>query len=193
MRSFAAQPFPWVSALLSALACIAFAFDLGGALEFDPALFGAGEIWRILTCHLTHWNASHILWDLIVFIALGIVCERADRTAYLRCIVLAAAAIGASLSILAPALTSYRGLSGIDAALFALLLIRLSRESGNPWIAATGFVLIAVKCAWEWRVGAMMFADGADVMIPVPAAHLVGAVCGAVAGLIRESRLVVFR
>ena len=35
----------------------------------------AGEIWRLATCHLTHWNAEHLQWDLLMFVVLGAVCE----------------------------------------------------------------------------------------------------------------------
>jgi membrane associated rhomboid family serine protease len=34
-------------------------------LEYDRAAVAAGEIWRLLTGHLTHWSFDHLFWDVL--------------------------------------------------------------------------------------------------------------------------------
>ncbi len=46
------------------------------ALEFDRHAVGAGQVWRLLTCHLTHWSWSHLAADLAAFVVLyWLVCS----------------------------------------------------------------------------------------------------------------------
>jgi hypothetical protein len=70
------------------------------------------------------------------------------------------------------AVTAYRGLSGIDSALFALLLWQ-ERRSRLAILCAVAF---AAKIAFEVFAGATVFVArmGTDV-VPVPIAHVAGA------------------
>jgi hypothetical protein len=87
--------------------------------------------------------------------------------------VLALATVVVSLAVLAayPGLASYRGLSALDVALFALLALQLGGGIG----AALG-ALLAAKLGWEALTGAALFVGepGAGAVL-VPAAHLAGA------------------
>jgi hypothetical protein len=59
-----------------ALAAIAVAaLNVNEALQFDRTSLAAGEVWRLATEHVTHWNAEHLQWDLLMFIVLGGACE----------------------------------------------------------------------------------------------------------------------
>jgi hypothetical protein len=87
-------------------------------------------------------------------------------------------------------MATYRGLSGIDSALFALLAVRVGRQSlsEKDWlklsiagIIAGGF---AAKVGFEFVTGATLFVDStAAGMTPVPLAHVVGGLVGIVCGL----------
>jgi rhomboid family GlyGly-CTERM serine protease len=186
--------FPWITALLAGLAFGVFAFDLGESLETDPALVARGEVWRVFTGHLAHWNGSHLFWDTLVLVALGAVCERADRTTFLLGIGAASLVIGCLLPVLAPTTTSYRGLSGIDSALFALLAIQGRRAGNHRWLGVAALVAFAVKCLWEWWTATPVFVENAIAgMVPVPAAHVAGAVCGVLTGTVSRLRTVSVR
>jgi hypothetical protein len=93
-------------------------------------------------------------------------------------------------------MTAYRGLSGIDSALFGLLtvlLIREALEAGDRrgLLLAGGFsILFAGKTAFELVSGAGVFvSDFGAAVSPVPLAHLAGAAVGAAAALVRRRAL----
>ncbi len=177
---------PAVSSLLSAAALlVAVVPGAAGFLEYDRAAIAAGEIWRIVTGHWTHVNADHLIWDVLTFAVLGALCERAHRGRFLACVAGSALAIPPVVGALLPELATYRGLSGIDCALFALLAATGFREGlaagRRGWAVAAGAALLALlaKVTYEATTGGTLFVDSASAgMIPVPLAHVVGAVVG---------------
>jgi rhomboid family GlyGly-CTERM serine protease len=183
-----------LTGLLSAV-MVALALAPGAAAWFqlDREAISAGEWWRVLTCHLVHWNDEHALWDVAVFAVLGGLCEARGRRTYAICLALSGAAIGLGVWFLLPDLDTYRGASGIDSALFGLLLVALLRESG-PWPAWRGACLVGVvlgfaaKVAWEAAGGQTIFVDSiAAGMVPVPMVHALGGLIGAAVGIARTA------
>lgn len=181
---------PGASLLLAALALGVFLMP-GAAelLQYDRAAVAAGELWRLATCHWTHWDAGHLLWDMVVFALLGVVCEGRSRRRLWIALVLAALLVPAAVWLCLPDMEHYRGLSGLDSALFALLAAEVLREKlreGKPlWALAVAAAALAFagKISWELATGTAVFVDSAAAgMVPVPLAHLVGAACGAVVG-----------
>jgi hypothetical protein len=84
-----------------------------------------------------------------------------------------------------PALDTYRGLSGIDSALFTLLATRVLHESialkDRPQAILAGVILalFVAKTAYEWTTGATLFVDSAAAnMLPIPLAHVMGGLVG---------------
>jgi rhomboid family GlyGly-CTERM serine protease len=155
-------------------------------LEYERTAIAAGQWWRILTCHWAHFSADHLMWDVGAFALLAALCERRNRAALIRCVVVSAILIPAAVWVFLPQLQSYRGLSGIDSALFVLLAVDLlrghARKSGQRGVA-TGvgavLVLFVGKIAVELVSGQTVFVDsGAAGMVPVPLAHLAGAGAG---------------
>jgi len=169
-----------ITLLLAALAAAATFLGDGAALQYGR---GAAP-WTILTSHFTHWTFEQFFWGLAVFVPLGLACERRCRTRFLLALSGSAIAIPLAVGALAPSITAYRGLSGLDSALFALLAcsIAAERRSGD---AATLFLVCAAalgfggKIAFELFTGSPMFVSqlGAGV-VPVPLAHAVGAAIG---------------
>lgn len=158
--------------------------DVAAALQFDRAALAAGELWRLLTAHLTHFTPSHLAWDVGVLVGLGWFCERESRRQTVLALALAAGAVSATVWYVLPDLQSYRGLSGLDCALFGLLAMRQLQQR-SPAAKLTGLlalVALGFKSGWETLSGAPLFVTGGE-FVPVPLAHLVGAGCGVVAGL----------
>ena len=153
-------------------------------LELVRGVAARGEPWRILGSHLAHFSGAHFLLDIVVFLALGLVCEQLAPRRTWWALALAALAIPAAVLAFAPQLSTYRGLSGLDSALFALLATHHVRSKGSrSKIGLAAGALFAGKVVFEVCTGASLFLDaGSAGFVPVPIAHAAGALCGAVAG-----------
>ena len=134
-------------------------------LQYDRARILSGELWRLATCHVTHWSAEHLQWDLLMFVVLGVICELRNSKRMRLCVAVGAAAVSATVLVFFPAVEQYRGLSGVDTALFTLLAIRLiadARRDGNHLqLAATGICFMGFlgKTCYEALAGSTFFVD----------------------------------
>ena len=86
---------------------------IAAILAYDRGGVAAGELWRIVTCHVTHYTLDHLLWDGIVFAVLGTLCLRDSPRRTWTALAAATPAIPATLWLLHPQLSTYRGLSGL--------------------------------------------------------------------------------
>jgi rhomboid family GlyGly-CTERM serine protease len=181
---------PRASLLLAATAVGVFLWPgLGAHLQYDRAAIAAGEVWRLFSGHWTHYSFDHACWDVLAFAALAISCERKSRSRFLACLVTSALAISLSVWLLLPRMWIYRGLSGIDSALFTLLIAdmweehRHTGQGRSQVLAAVCLVGFLAKIAFELLTGRNVFVSGFDAgTVGVPLAHLVGAVCGLTVG-----------
>jgi rhomboid family GlyGly-CTERM serine protease len=165
--------------------------DSGAGLAYQRDSIAAGELWRLVTGHFVHWSHGHLLWDVGTFLVLGAACELRSRKRLLVCLVASAIAIPGAIWLLLPELELYAGLSGIDSALFALLgaeLVREHSKKGSPAATAIALVLglgFALKIGFEMTNGATVFVgDLAPGIVPVPLAHLAGALVGLLASVL---------
>jgi rhomboid family GlyGly-CTERM serine protease len=159
--------------------------ELALALQFDRARITAGDYWRVLTGHITHWTAEHLFWDAAMFLALGIMLERSGRGRFVACLLASALAISAGVWFLQPELATYRGLSGLDTALFAMLaveLIGVSRRRRDLLVPVLLLAGLSGKLAFELTTGATVFVNSGEAFVPVPVAHSIGALVGAALG-----------
>jgi len=168
----------------------AFAPRMGGWLEFNRSAVMAGEWWRILTGHFVHWNLDHLMWDLLVFVVLSAMCERRNQMRFVVTLSAAAVLISAATWWLLPDVASYRGLSGLDTAIFALLAVSNLQEcwQRRQWLGVavvSGLVVaLAAKIGFEAVTGGTWFVDASrGGFRPVPLAHVVGGLCGVVCAL----------
>jgi rhomboid family GlyGly-CTERM serine protease len=162
-----------------------------GSLQYDRDAIARCEVWRLVTSHFTHWSGNHLFWDALAFAALGWLCERNSVGSFLRCVGLSAFLIPLTLWVALPQMATYRGLSGIDSALFALLATRVVREAASDknrlklivaGIVSVGF---AAKVGFELSTGTTLFVDSAaSGLVPVPLAHVVGGIVGIACGLL---------
>jgi rhomboid family GlyGly-CTERM serine protease len=155
------------------------------ALEFDRTAIRSGEIWRLLTGHLVHFDRSHLLWDLAGFALL--VPWLRSWTWRQWAVLLGGAAlfIAGGVLLLQPHFQTYRGLSGIDSALFGAALVELARKAQRAGdrplrlVIAIAAVCFVAKCVRELVAHAPVF-DHTATYTPAALAHLVGAWWGAV-------------
>jgi rhomboid family GlyGly-CTERM serine protease len=176
---------PYLTGLLS-IATI-FLFRFGAALQYIPPR-GLSDAWRFISCHFVHWSLPHQFWSLGAFFVLGAICEIRSRRRFAWCVAISALLIPAALLMLQPSLASYRGLSGIDSALFLLAAVPLlpKRPTNDPVTRiAVGVLLLGfvAKLVYEQWNGATVFVATGGVFVPVPLAHLVGSFVGCACAL----------
>ena len=162
----------------------------GGLWQLDRAAFFAGQWWRLQTGHLVHWSGDQLFWDLLVFVALSVLCARRDPRRWLICLLTASVLIPLSIVVWQPAIQTYRGLSGLDTALFALLATRLGRESWQQreWrrlaIVICFVAAFFAKTGYELSTGNTVFVHSHVAnFVSLPLAHIAGALTGALLGV----------
>ncbi len=181
---------PILSVGLAAVAIVVHALPATAtALQFDRTAIAGGEMWRLLTGHVVHFDANHLLWDGTMMVILGAACERQSHRRTAAALALAATAIDAAVWWLQPQFAIYRGLSGLASALFGLLGgLLLQRGRPVPTIAgALALAGFAAKSAFELATAQTVFASG-NGYAPVPLAHLVGLAAGLIAALSRPAQ-----
>ena len=179
-----------ISIVIAAIAAALVALPgISELLQFDRTAILAGEWWRMLTSHLTHFGTSHLFWDVLMFLVLGCLCERQSRKQFIACLIASAGLISLVVLTVSPEMQIYRGLSGIDTALFTLVAVTLLKqkwaERDTTWVIAIASLLTAliVKIAIEMS-GATIFVDAHEAgFVPAPLAHVVGATIGIVVSL----------
>lgn len=177
---------PWLTFAFSALALAVHCLpSLTLAWQFDRAAVAHGQLWRFFTAHLTHFGADHLRWDVIAFVVLGAMVERVSRSAFVVTFAFSAAPITLGVWIAQPQFTTYRGLSGIDSALFGFVVARVIADGWRArhafsimvgGLALTGF---AAKCIFELATRTTVFVETTAAFAPVPFAHLLGLLAGA--------------
>lgn len=182
-------PFATLVIVLAVLAVFAGGEVVQSLLQYDAAAIRSGQWWRLFTQHLTHWDGSHLFWDSVAFLVLGVACELRHRTRFLVCLALSAPLISLTLLANLPWLYLCRGLSGLDSALFAVVVwqtaVENTREGGakpdarRVLVAGIAALLFVGKCLYEQRTGAMLFVNNSpDGPVVVYLAHLAGFACG---------------
>lgn len=179
--------FPYVTLLLGCIVLIINRLPPVAAwLQFDRSAILHGELWRIVTGHLTHWSSSHLFWDILVFLVLAGIIEWFSRKQLL--VFIAAASFFISLLVLIglPEMNYYRGLSGLDSGLFIVLLVMFYRmkASGRRFLQQLPYVVLGSfffgKSVFELLTGRTLFVDPSELFLPVPLAHIGGIFIGLV-------------
>lgn len=175
----------WTWAVALAAVIVHFVPDAAPWLQYDRQAVLAGAWWRGLTAHLVHWNTEHLVWDLLMFVVLGYLIERQSRGRLLWLWLGSAAAISGFVWIARPDVATYRGLSGIDTALFVYLAVMLvvhavqHRQFGRGLAAGMLLTGLAGKLFFESATGGTLFVNSAAAGFGVVIeAHLLGAAVG---------------
>jgi rhomboid family GlyGly-CTERM serine protease len=157
-------------------------------LAYDRMAIQAGETWRLLTGHLTHYNADHLFWDVLAFVVLGVMLERRHRVGFITTVIASATAITAVLWFAHPKVAEYRGLSGIDSALFTGAAIHLyadGRRFKRPLVQLISTGVLAgfiAKLVYEFASGNTLFVDSAD-FVSLASVHAIGGIVGIISAV----------
>jgi rhomboid family GlyGly-CTERM serine protease len=157
-----------------------------GWLQFDRLAVMDGQWWRLLTGHLTHWNVDHLCWDLLMFVVLGVMVEKLSRPRFVVLCLVSAISISLMILLSQPNLWTYRGLSGIDTALFVYLACVQLASAWHQRRWVQGLLPAALlagfggKLLYELATGSTLFVDSQTAgFVVVVMAHAVGAMAGA--------------
>jgi rhomboid family GlyGly-CTERM serine protease len=167
-------------------------YDLRIQLLYDRSALSHHELWRLLSCHWVHLSWDHFFWSAMTFLGLGSLCELMDKKKYYTTVGVSALLIPIAIWWGMPDLMIYGGLSGLDCALYALLMVLLIkreiRSGSRIWVAFFSLLLVGLiaKITYETVTGLTIFVSNNHTgMVPVPLAHLVGGVVGTGIGLVR--------
>ena len=151
------------------------------AFQFNQ--FRGFEIHQVIGCNWLHWSGDHLFWDLTTFAILAAFGERKTPVAFRWTLLLAAIAIPLGVLWMDPNVVSYRGLSGIDTALYGLLVgeMLIQKLRAREWtgLVVYGLLLLGMigKMTFELFSRSNIFVAGGS-FTPVPSAHWIGAAIG---------------
>jgi rhomboid family GlyGly-CTERM serine protease len=193
-----AKRFVWrapVTVAIGALAILVAGSPWAAELfQYDRAKILGGEIWRLVTCHVTHWTREHLQWDLMMFLVLGVIAERRSPKRTSLCLAAGAAVVSMTVFAFFPGVQQYRGLSGVDTALFIFVAIELiadaRRQQNTTQIFATSLFMtgFVAKTGYEAVAGSTFFVDaGTSGFVPLVWDHVAGAAVGAIASVMRAT------
>ena len=182
---------PYISLFLTAMALFIHIFyPLRPHLLYVRTALGDGDFWRLASCHWVHLNSDHLLWSSMTFLLLGSICEILNRRKYAFTIGASAIFIPIAIWMLRPQLEVYGGLSGLDCALYSLMIVLIMRREWHTlnwfWILfyTMMLVLLPVKIIYEMTSGLTIFVNNIHTnMVPVPLSHLIGGMVGLVVGV----------
>jgi rhomboid family GlyGly-CTERM serine protease len=177
---------PWLTVTLAAISGLLLYCGAHQAfVQYNRSAILTGEAWRIFTCHLTHWSASHFGWSAGTFVLLASVSEWQSRRRFVACCLVAGGLIPASLALCLPELQLYRGLSGLDSALFVMLAVHLLGQFKRT-TALSAIIIAGLLCSFIAKLAfelctsrAFFVSSNGESFAPVPLAHAVGGAVGA--------------
>lgn len=174
---------PWICGVFGVAACL-FAFlpdSASQALQYDREGILSGEVWRLFTGHFVHWNFSHLVWDVSVFVVCGLFLEWLRRGLSVAILLMGPVLISGALLFLQPDMQYYRGLSAVDLSLFAAICLqamsycRLRNRSSLlvvwGFAFATSILKPLMEAVWGHTFFVSQFGEGVEAS---PLSHLLG-------------------
>jgi len=159
--------------------------SVGALLRYDRSAIAAGGWWRLLTAHIVHLGAHHlILNELGLVLMWSLFADNYDAVEWCAIVLAGALAISSGLWWLSPRVSWYVGASGVLHAVMAAGTAKhLALRSWDRWILLLG---LCAKLAWEqW--------GGRAQPLVVVDAHLYGAMCGFCMGAALSLRIAIIR
>lgn len=150
-----------------------FRYDRGAILNY--------ELWRLITGHLSHLTATHVLLNLTGLMIIWFFFSYFSTKQWLIVIVTNMLTIDLLCLILSPELEWYTGMSGVLHGMFIAGCIVTIKSGGHLEIAL--LVGVILKLLWEQYAGPAQISvelTGGDV---ITEAHLYGAIGGGIVAL----------
>jgi rhomboid family GlyGly-CTERM serine protease len=154
-------------------------------LRYDRGAIAAGGWWRLLTAHIVHLDAHHlILNELGLVLMWSLFADDYDAIEWCVIVLAGALAISSGLWWLSPRVAWYVGASGVLHTVMAAGAAKhLVERAWDRWILLLG---LGVKLAYE-QLG------GHEPPLVVVDAHLYGTICGFVVGAALSGRIAIIR
>ncbi|NIV18169.1 MAG: rhombosortase [Woeseiaceae bacterium] len=181
---------PALSAWILPLAIAATAFVIAAAgdagrdaLSYDRTAILAGEVWRLLTGHVTHLGWPHLALNMAGLVLVWyLVAAYLVSSQWAIVLAISAAGVDAGLWFFEPQLMGYVGLSGVLHGLLAAGIVAGLR-TGNAEVRILGIVIV-LKIGWEQFFGPLPGSEEASGGTVIVASHAWGALAGAVCAAI---------
>jgi rhomboid family GlyGly-CTERM serine protease len=165
----------WLLILMLAMdAVLGLGDSVGQLLRYDRSAIAAGGWWRLLTAHIVHLDAHHlILNELGLVLVWSLFAQDYDAVEWCAIVLSGALAISCGLWWLSPRVTWYVGASGVlHSAMAAGTAKHFAERAWDRWLLGVG---LCAKLLWEqW--------GGSKAPLIVVDAHLYGALCGFAVG-----------
>jgi rhomboid family GlyGly-CTERM serine protease len=168
-----------LTCLVTGAAVVVFLFQgFADLLVYDRTAIASGQAWRLVTGNLVHFSNQHFFYNGLTFLVMGCLVERRRYPQLALLCISSASLIGLALYFLAPAISVYGGLSGVDCALVIYLgLNGIGKRERWPFLYAGILSLTLLKISLEYAWGGYLFVDAPEHgFVPVPLAHVVGSV-----------------
>jgi rhomboid family GlyGly-CTERM serine protease len=176
----------WLLFILLLLAAVLGLGDnITAVLRYDRSAIAAGGWWRLLTAHIVHLDAHHlILNELGLVLMWSLFAQDFDPVDWCAIVLSGALAISCGLWWLSPHVAWYVGASGVlHTVMGAGAASHWVTRAWDRWILTLG---LCGKLAWEqW--------GGHGSPLVVTDAHLYGAVCGFAVGAALSWRAAIIR
>ena len=178
----------WVWLLLILLvlcAVLGLGDNVSELLRYDRSAIAAGGWWRLLTAHVVHLDAHHLILNALGLVLMWSLFAADYDVIEWSIIVLAGAlAISSGLWWLSPRVAWYVGASGVLHSVVAAGTAKhLAARVWDRWIL---LVVLSAKLAYE-QLG------GREPPLVVVDAHLYGAICGFAVGAALSWRTAIIR
>lgn len=176
---------PLFCALLVGIASLAATFSGSEVLIYDQKLVRAAQLWRLVTAHLVHAGWLHLAVSLGLFCLVSLAAHHQKERYFCAAIGFTALAVGAGFTWLFPESAGFSGLSAVAWGGAAYVsTAEVSREGPSTRIALVFLTLILLKPVAELFTGGIFLTGAPDApeFQALAAAHMLGAVAGAVAG-----------
>jgi rhomboid family GlyGly-CTERM serine protease len=154
-------------------------------LRYDRSAIAAGGWWRLLTAHIVHLDAHHlILNELGLVLMWSLFADDYDGVEWCVIVLGGALSISSGLWWLSPRVAWYVGASGVLHTVMAAGAAKhLVERAWDRWILILG---LCAKLAYE-QLG------GHEPPLVVVDAHLYGAICGFAVGAALSGRIAIIR
>lgn len=153
--------------------------EIASILIYSREAILTGEVWRLFSCHWVHFTGYHLLYNLVVFVAVGFILEKEYYYQLLFIYFFSALAISTALLVLKPDMIFYGGLSGIAICLIYYCALIKMNERHWRWICKGLIICLPIKIAIElYSQSSVLPYFGTQPFITMPISHVMGLIVG---------------